>query len=384
MTTPGSLEVARFLVSPAGRAAAAALPADFDPRRLLLELRKNLEPWQAAALLDQERGRRSLRGRHHLAESLVVDALAAAQASAEACALRRAARFPNDALVADLGCSVGIDSLALAAGRRLVALDREPGRLILARANLELAGQSALLVCGAAPAAAPRCPFLHADPDRRPEGRRRHHPEEASPRLSELLALAPAGGLVVKLSPLAPLEELEGLGELDFVGLGAELKELVLVTGDLARPGRCVSLADRDVEYRAEPRPARVAAELGDVLYEAHPALVRSGLLGALAAELGLGLVAEGIAFLTGPAVGDQALLMANEVLAVLPADPRRIGRFMRERDFGRAEVRARGFPGDAEALAARLPREKGPVLRVCLTRLGEARVAILGRRLGS
>src|SRR5262249_58399234 len=57
------------------------------------------------------------------------------QASAEVIARHRMARYAGAGLVADLCCGIGGDLTALAAGRRVLAVDRDPLHLRMARAN---------------------------------------------------------------------------------------------------------------------------------------------------------------------------------------------------------------------------------------------------------
>ncbi len=62
------------------------------------------------------------------------------QASAYAVAAYRARRYRDFSQVADLGCSAGGDTLALAAVAPTVGIDRDADRLALASANLQATG----------------------------------------------------------------------------------------------------------------------------------------------------------------------------------------------------------------------------------------------------
>jgi SAM-dependent methyltransferase len=65
------------------------------------------------------------------------------QASAEVIAGRRVARYAGAGLVADLCCGIGGDLTALAAGRRVLAVDRDPLHLRMALANAGVYGVAA-------------------------------------------------------------------------------------------------------------------------------------------------------------------------------------------------------------------------------------------------
>ena len=65
------------------------------------------------------------------------------QASAEVIAGHRLARYAGAGLVADLCCGIGGDLTALAAGRRVLAVDRDPLHLRMALANAGVYGVAA-------------------------------------------------------------------------------------------------------------------------------------------------------------------------------------------------------------------------------------------------
>src|SRR6266851_4070667 len=65
------------------------------------------------------------------------------QASSEVVARHRARRYDGARLVADLCCGIGGDLVALAAGRAVLAVDRDPLHLRMARANAEVYGVAA-------------------------------------------------------------------------------------------------------------------------------------------------------------------------------------------------------------------------------------------------
>jgi predicted RNA methylase len=66
---------------------------------------------------------------------------ALAQATSPGLAAYHAERLAPFNSVADLGCGAGMDSIALAAaGARVVAVERDPARLVFARANAAARG----------------------------------------------------------------------------------------------------------------------------------------------------------------------------------------------------------------------------------------------------
>ena len=140
------------------------------------------------------------------------------------------------------------------------------------------------------------CAAATLDPARRAGGRRQLDPDRWSPPWSTVTALldrVPA--TVVKVAPGLDHERVPDGVEAEWVSVGGSIVEALLwgrgIVGDLApgdpraRRRRCTrSTADED------PGPAPVAAVRG-WLHEPDPALIRSGLMSLVAADLGATLV---------------------------------------------------------------------------------------------
>jgi len=106
------------------------------------------------------------------------------QASAEVVAGHRMARYAGAGLVADLCCGIGGDLTALAAGRRALAVDRDPLHLRMAVANAGAYGAAADVTAVAADVRGLRLRGVDAvfiDPARR-AGQRRLRAGTATPR----------------------------------------------------------------------------------------------------------------------------------------------------------------------------------------------------------
>src|SRR5919204_158021 len=129
------------------------------------------------------------------------------QASGEEVARHRAARFAGSAVVLDLGCGAGGDTVALAA---VPAIER-----VIA---------------------------VYRDPPRRAGGRRVFSIHDYTPPLAivrDLLARYPGGA--AKICPGVDYQELAGLGlaaEVEIVSLRGECKEATLWLGGLRRVAR--------------------------------------------------------------------------------------------------------------------------------------------------
>lgn len=375
-----------WLRSPAGQAAldelAARLLAEANTLPELERLRRTLAPEQARAALELALLRRRARAKFPDAERLFFTREALEQASAAPVAAHRAARLAPHGLVADLGCGIGGDSLALAAaGAQVLAVERDELRLAMARANAEALGLEArisflqrdLLVEQPPPADA-----LFCDPGRRAGGRRRFDVEAYEPPLSRLLAWRqqiPA--LAAKLAPGVELAVLPADAEVEFVSLDGELKEAVLWCPPLAQVARRATVlrsgdtitTDELVAAELTPQPATLSPPLA-WLYEPDPAVIRAGLVRALAARLGAAQLDPEIAYLTASTAVSTPFARAWPVLRWLPFGLKPLRAALRELDAGAVTVKKRGSPLDTDALARKLGGAGARPLVVVLTQV--------------
>ncbi|GIW72318.1 MAG: hypothetical protein KatS3mg102_1860 [Planctomycetota bacterium] len=275
--------------------------------------------------------------------------------------------------------------MALAAVLPTYAFDRLPLRAWMAARN---AG------CPAAAADVTtlrlRGEVFHLDPARRAEGRRLHRYAQLRPGpafIERLLAANPTGA--IKLGPGVELAELPLAGEreLEVIGEGRGLVQAVLWAGRLARqPGaRTATRLPAGRSFSARPAPVPLAP-LGRYLHAVDPAIERAGLLGALAAELGLGALHPRVALLSAERIHASPWLVPFEVLEAMPWGERRVGLALRALGAGRGrlEVKTRGFAEHASALARRLGRrlgEGGALLTLFVVRLERSPLAIIARR---
>ncbi len=147
---PLTLDLIDFLLAePAEHALTEFARADLSQQaelRTLTALRQRFSPDQAAVLLDQARLRERAKGKFPLADRLLFVDDALQQASSRAVAVYRAQQmgaFLSDHgskrrwQVADLGCGIGTDTIALAeAGLHVLAVERDPVRARIAQVNV--------------------------------------------------------------------------------------------------------------------------------------------------------------------------------------------------------------------------------------------------------
>ncbi|ALU40633.1 SAM-dependent methyltransferase [Kocuria flava] len=282
--------------------------------------------------------------------------------------------------VADLGCGIGADALALAAlDRRVTAVERDETTAAVATVNLTPFPEAAVLHADAEDldlAALPGGPpdGVWLDPARRTTSssgtRRLFDPEAFSPPLSFAEALAARGLPVgVKLGPGVPHEALPPGCEAQWVSDRGDVVELVLWFGAVARPGvrrAALVLGAHGSAELTSPRdaaPAHEDAPLGPVgtwLYEPDGAVIRAGLVADLARRTGARLVHPRIAYLSADEHVPTPFARAYRVREVLPHNVKVLRRWVREHGIGILEIKKRGTDVTPEELRRRLA-PKGP-----------------------
>ena len=326
------------------------------------------------------------------ADVLLLTADTLEQAGRPELAARRATRLlaggATDA--ADLGCAAGTDTVALArAGASVVAVDRDPVARELTFANAAVLGLAdrvtvvdADVVDLVASGDLLGCAAATLDPARRAGGRRQLDPDRWSPPWSTVTALLdrlPA--TVVKVAPGLDHDRVPAGIEAEWVSVGGSIVEALLWGREPATTWRRATLVEPERTYEIsaaeDPGPAPVAAVRG-WLHEPDPALIRSGLMSLVAAELGATLVDPAIAYLTSDARADSPWVSSYRITEVLPFNLKKLKALLRARGIGRVVVKKRGSPIEPEALARQL-RGPGPDSAVVVvTRVAGAPTVLL------
>jgi SAM-dependent methyltransferase len=390
------------LLAPAGQALLADLMGrDLRDATLLAELerlRARTDAELARAALDTALLRRRAAGRIPHAERLYFTREALEQATAAPVAAHRAARLaPHAPHVADICCGIGGDALALAAaGARVSAVDYDPLRLAMARANaaaLGLENRISFIEADVLATPPPAADAIFCDPARRSEGRRVFDVEAYQPPLAHVLGWrAQCPALCVKLAPGVARESLpqEDGYELEFVSLDGELKEAALWCGPLAtHPRRATLLASGEgqaaqtytltgIEPSAPHAPHSALSAPLAYLYEPDPAVIRAQLVAGLAAQLGAAQLDAEIAYLVADKLVSTPFARAWRVLEWLPFSLKRLRARVRAYDPGPVTVKKRGSPLDTDALARQLSGRGAAPLVVVLTRVQGKPAALL------
>ncbi|MFC4372110.1 THUMP-like domain-containing protein [Citricoccus nitrophenolicus] len=318
--------------------------------------------------------------------------------------------------VADLGCGIGADAMALAAlDLDVTAVERDETVAAAATINL-MPFPNATVVCadaeewlggldgsdgsdgldaesagtagedagggGADGAGTPRPEGFWLDPARRvvssSGSSRVFDPEAFSPPLSFVEQLAETGAPVgVKLGPALPHGSVPAGCEAQWVSVDGSLTEAVLWFNALARPGvrRSALVLDGGDEGPAE---LSSAADFGDspavpvagtegltgFLYEPDPAVIRAGLVADLIdrefSGAGGRLLDEHIAYFCTDEALDSRFATGYRVLDVMPYKVKGLRHWVRENGVTRLDIKKRGVDVTPEELRRLLMSGQG------------------------
>jgi len=353
--------------------------------------REGHPPARVAAVLTQYRLRRRAETKFGpFAQRMLFTPEGLEQASRLRVAALHAGRFSAAGLtrVADLGCGIGGDAMAMAAlDLSVTAVERDEVTAAIATYNLA-PWESARVVHGdALDHPLDDIDAIWLDPARREGATRLASPDDWSPSLDEALELAgrrPAG---IKLAPgmdraLVP----DGL-EAQWVSVDGEVVELVLWSGALARDGvgRAALVlrgTEPPAELRAESDASDVeAGDLGEFLYEPDGAVIRARLIGDLARPIGGRMLDTTIAYITADRLEPTPFARAFRVIERFPLDEKLLARELAARDIGTLEIKKRGVDIDPARLRPRLKLRGNSSAVLILTRIAGARAAILAER---
>lgn len=362
----------------------------------------------AAAVVTQLALRRAARAKFGpIASHMVFTRDGLEQATRLVVAARHAQRFRDAGVrrVADLGCGIGADSVAIAGlGMGVLAVDIDPEAAQAAAANLRDFDDAQVRLgdvmdLDIAELAGDGVDAIFADPARRTGAARGSSritdPERWSPPLSSALRWAQTISAVgVKVAPGIAYDRIPPTWHAQWVSVGGDLVEASLWSPPLAPegPGRsCLLLDETGAAHGISPRdgqeanaPAEVVdvVPLGNTIAEPDPAVIRSGMLAQLARLVGAGIVSPSIAYLTGDDLPASPFYDRFEVLEVTNLRAKAISAALRTLDAGSVEIKKRGADIDPDALRKSLKLSGVGQATVIATRVDGRHRAIVCRRL--
>ena len=384
----------RELLSPGGLSLLDSLPAwqsSADVVSSVADLRKaGHSPALVAAVMSQARLRaKAVTKFGPFAASMLFTEAGLEQATRLSVAAQHAGRFQRAGLnwVADLGCGIGADALAIAAlDLEVTAVERDEVTAAVAAYNLAPWSNARVEHADAESFDLSGVDGVYLDPARRDGAKRLTNPTDWSPSLDFAFGLAERLPTGVKLGPGIDRDLIPDAAEAQWVSVDREVVELGVWFGPLARQGvRRAALvvgehgtsemvADEDSEDAA-------AGSLGEFVYEPDGAVIRARLIGDLARTLGGRMLDPTIAYVTADAAVATPFAACFRVVEELPLDKKAIKRALSARQIGTLEIKKRGVDIDPAAFRTSLA-PKGPASgTLILTRIGDRRRALLVER---
>jgi hypothetical protein len=384
------LDAFRWLLTDEGQALlarAVELGRTGDELHVQAALRRTASAAHVAAAMTQVELRERARAKFgDLAGRLYFTPDALQQATRPAVATHRANRFATFGAktLIDLGCGIGGDLIASArAGLVCAGVDLDPVRVAIAEANLAALGlPGAVQVADVAAVNHSGFDLAFADPARRSTGSRTFRVEDWSPPWTWVEELLQRDACV-KAAPGIPHAVVPDGVEAEWVSDGGEVKEAALWSGRTATTARratvigtggLATITDED-----DPGIDAVGVgPVGDYLYEPDGAVIRAGLVTAVAAGVGGTLVDPKIAYVTSDRPFRSPFARGYRVLEALPYREKQLRAALRERGIGRLAIKKRGVDVAPQGLRKRLALSGDADGTLVLTRVDGHGTALL------
>ncbi|MGW9630771.1 THUMP-like domain-containing protein [Agromyces sp. NPDC055520] len=387
------------LLSPEGLTLLDGLP-DWDSKadivKTVADLRKQgHSPTLVAAVLSQAKLRAKAEAKFGpFASRMLFTEAGLEQATRLKVAALHAGRFSRAGVrhVADLGCGIGGDALAMAAiDLEVTAAEADEVTAAIAAYNLTPFPRVRVLHERAEAVALGGIDGAWLDPARRTTAggttTRITDASAYSPSLDFAFGLGDRLPVGVKLGPGTDRDVIPAGAEAQWVSVDGDLVELGVWFGAVARPGiRRAALVIRgdaahELTAGADSEDAPVGP-LGEYVYEPDGAVIRARLIGDLARANGAWMLSAGIAYLTSDTAFDSPFARGFRVIERLPADERQLRHALAARGIGTLEIKKRGVDVDPAQLRTRLKLKGAASATIVLTREAGRHVALLVERI--
>ena len=283
--------------------------------------------------------------------------------------------------VVDLTCGIGGDLVAFArAGLTTAGIDLDPLRVEMARANLAALGLGGAVQVGDA-TALDVTPFAtaYADPARRSARGRAFRADDWTPPWSFAESLL-TGRACIKVAPGIPHSLVPDRAEAEWVSDAGEVKEAAIWSPALATVARRATVIGRGglATLTDEDDTGAGVGGVGRFLYEPDGAVIRAGLVTAVAAGVEGHLVDRKIAYVTSDAAFHTPFARSYRVVEEVPFREKQLRAALRERNVGTLTIKKRGVNISPEQLRQRLALRGDQVATLVLTRVAGEGTALL------
>lgn len=390
-----------LLVGGEGWGLLQSLPPHDPAGELALQTRlrtAGFAPGLVSAALAQSRLRARARGKFgEFADGMLFTPDGLEQATRLEVAARHASRYlrAEVRLVHDLGCGIGSDAMALAGLDVAVrAVDSDAVTAVVAGVNLRHWPDATASHARAEDVVLPRAEAarhtgLWLDPARRVRGtadstgrtRRVFSLDAISPPWSQVRAFASAVQATgAKLGPGFPHHAVPAGAEAQWTSWHGDVLECTVWWGPLVQTaGRTAAVCRAglpavvltEADAAGAPAPLDGLGALGPHLYEADRAVIRAGLSGALAREVGGAELAPGVGYVSSSRVADVGWAHRYAVVEAMPWNVKALRAWLRDHDVGRLTIKKRGVALDPEVVRRQLRPRGSAEATLVLTRIG-------------
>ncbi len=283
--------------------------------------------------------------------------------------------------VVDLGCGIGGDLIAMArAGLRVRGVELDPVRAAIAEANLRALELDGEVIAGdvrAVEIGKDEVAFI--DPARRDGRGRTFSTSDLQPPWEWVCQLL-EGRAVAKVMPGLAHDAVPHGVEAEWVSDGGDLVEACLWGAPFATAKRRATVLPSGTGLVSIGELAALA-QPGSYIYEPDDAVIRSGLVGELAGDIGGWLMDPHIAYVSSDRAVTTPLARGFRVIDELPFREKPLKAALQVRRIGTLTVKKRGVDIVPEELIKRL-KLKGPnPATVIMTRVrGDGRAFLVER----
>jgi len=362
-----------------------------DVLALVAKLRSDgHDPATVAAVLTQAKLRKRAQAKFgEFADQMLFTEAGLEQASRLKVAALHAGRFRSAGIseVADLGCGIGAESMALASlAINVRAFELDEVTAAVATYNLAAFENAKVEIADVEQLDLSQFEALFFDPARRElhgpkkaTAQRHFDPANYSPNYNFCIEKAKTKPSGIKLGPGHDKKQIPEATEAQWVSVEGDLVEMTLWFGKVSRDSvaRSALLLDDKGKHEITSEQTDSAnadlGELGTFVYEPDNALIRSRLIADFAEPLGLRLIAPEIAYLSSNDLISSPWLRGYQVIDNLVFDRKKLKAYVRENNIGILEIKKRGSDISPEELRKQLAPKGEGAATLIVTRVGDA-----------
>jgi hypothetical protein len=373
-----------------------------DVLALVAKLRSDgHDPATVAAVLTQAKLRKRAQAKFgEFADQMLFTEAGLEQASRLKVAALHAGRFRSAGIseVADLGCGIGAESMALASlGINVHAFELDEVTAAVATYNLAAFENAKVEIADVEQLDLSQFEALFFDPARRElhgpkkaTAQRHFDPANYSPNYNFCIEKAKTKPSGIKLGPGHDKKQIPEATEAQWVSVDGDLVEMTLWFGKVSRDNvaRSALLLDDKGKHEITSEQTDSAnaelGELGTFVYEPDNALIRSRLIADFAEPLGLKLIAPEIAYLSSNDLISSPWLRGYQVIDNLVFDRKKLKAYIRENNIGILEIKKRGSDISPEELRKQLAPKGEGAATLIVTRVGDAHRVLVAQPIGN